>query len=71
MMIYAFSAVIIALCGMVFFMYRNGKKHGKIEVEKESAEELIDDIHTVKTAHDFLARNRSMRDKLRNKYTRT
>ena len=69
-MLYAIISALVALLGTILFTYRSGKKHGEKEVAAEQAKEVIHDLHVVKDARDLLARNKSVRDKLRDKYTR-
>lgn len=69
-MLYVLIAAVIALCGVLLYVFRAGKTQGKTQVENKVMEETLDDISTVKNARDLLARNKSMRDKLRGKYTR-
>lgn len=68
--IYVFLASIFAAIGTIYAVYRTGKKHGETETKEEGAEVIIDDIATAKMARDALNHRKSMRDKLRAKYTR-
>lgn len=69
-MIYASIAAFAAFFGLLWIMRRDTLKRGNLETKKEITEDVLHDIHLVKTARDRLRAVDDADARLREKYTR-
>lgn len=69
-MIYLGGFVFLAFCLLLYLMRKDTLKRGEYSQDVKTKEESLKEVDRVLKARDELRRNSSMRDKLRDKYTR-